>query len=288
MKRAIVLVCSVCLLPQTALSGASFQGLGNLSFESHSQTLGVSADGSFAVGYYDSSPAILGFEAVRWTSDGNMVGLGDLEGGYFQSKAYAASADGSVVVGFGDPGDAPIDIEAFRWTSGGGMVGLGDLTGGSFASQARDVSADGSVVVGMSDSASGTEAFRWTSGGDMVGLGDLEGGSFGSQAYGVSADGTVVVGGGTSVTGTEAFIWDQINGMRSIQDMLINDFSLDLTGWKLNTASSISADGLTIVGYGNSPNGYIAGWVATIPEPATLTMLALGGLRILRRRSHAS
>jgi probable HAF family extracellular repeat protein len=164
------------------------------------------------------------------------------------------------------------------------MVGLGDLPGGSFNSQAFGVSANGSVVVGRGNSASGTEAFRWTSGGGMVGLGDLPGGSFSSLAFDVSADGSVVVGGSVSASGNEAFIWDQENGMQSLQDLLVNDFGLDLTGWTLREARGISADGLTIAGWGINPDGFTEAFVATIPEPGTVSLLVLGGIALLRRK----
>jgi hypothetical protein len=119
----------------------------------------------------------------------------------------------------------------------------------------------------------------------MVGLGDLPGGIFASDASGVSGDGEVVVGGGRSALGPEAFIWDAANGMRSLRDVLMNDYHLDLTDWKLYSAYGISDDGLTIVGNGLGPRGHI-GWIAVIPEPSTALLLA-GGLVVLaggRRR----
>ena len=140
------------------------------------------------------------------------------------------------------------------------------------------------MVVGRGASASGSEAFRWTSGGGMVGLGDLSGGSFNSFAYDVSSDGSVVVGFSDSDSDGSAFIWDQTNSMRNLRDVLINDFSLDLTGWRLSFATGISGDGQTIVGWGRNPDGFSEAWVATIPEPATLSLLALGAAAMLRRR----
>ena len=205
--------------------------------------------------------------------------LGDLSGGGFYSYASGVSADGSVVVGRGNSASGG---EAFRWTSGGGMAGLGDLSGGDFYSRASGVSADGSVVVGYGVSASGGEAFRWTSGGGMAGLGDLSGGGFYSNASGVSADGSVVVGYGVSASGGEAFIWDNTNGMRSLRDVLVSDYGLDMTGWTLSDARDISDDGLSIVGYGINPSGYIEAWMAqldahaTVPEPSTLLLLGSG------------
>ena len=209
-----------------------------------------------------------------------MVGLGSLPGGS-GSVARGVSADGVVVVGTSgsDLGD-----QAFRWTEADGMVGLGDLPGGSFFSSAKAVSSDGLVVVGISKSALGEEAFRWTQADGMIGLGDLPGGTVYGTASDTSADGSVVVGRGRTDKGDEAFIWDQTNSMRNLREVLINDYSLDLTGWKLSAAIATSADGLNIVGYGNNPDGYQEAWIAEIPEPATLSLLALGGVAMLRRR----
>ena len=69
---------------------------------------------------------------------------------------------------------------------------------------------------------------------------------------------------------------------------MVNDLGLDLTGWNLNKVISISDDGRTIAGTGHNPSGSQEGWIATIPEPATLSLLALGDLALLRRRSHDS
>lgn len=160
--------------------------------------------------------------------------------------------------------------------------GLGDLEGGTFFSIANAASEDGSVVVGQGDPESGNEAFRWEDG-IMTGLGDLEGGTFNSRATDVSSDGSVVIGQGESDYGDEAFIWDAENGMRSLQDVLETVFQLDLTGWSLRAAHGISTDGLTIVGQGINPDGYTEAWIATVPEPATVILFALGG-RVLRRR----
>ena len=140
--------------------------------------------------------------------------------------------------------------------------------------------------MGQGSSTSGYEAFRWTDGGGMVGLGDLAGGSFNSRAYGVSADGSAVVGRGSSASGTEAFVWDETNGMRGLMQVLM-DQGIDMTGWSLTEARGVSADGLTIVGYGTNPLGQEEGWIATIvPEPSTALLLGLGlsALAATRRR----
>jgi len=256
-------------------------GLGDLrSSDFWSTGFGVSADGSVVAGEAHSRS---GPEAFRWTQATGMVGLGDLPGGSFHSFATDVSADGSVVVGFSNSASGQ---EAFRWTSQARMVGLGDLPGGSFFSQADGVSPDGSVVVGFGSSAAGYEAFRWTQATGMVGLGDLPGGSFDSAARAVSADGSVVVGEANyspSFGETTAFIWDAAHGMRSLRDVLVNEYGLGaaLAGWTLDTAEDISPDGKTTVGVGINPDRRYEAWVAFVPEPSTVTFLTLGGLCLL-------
>jgi uncharacterized membrane protein len=56
-----------------------------------------------------------------------MVGLGDLTGGGFGSRANAASGDGSVIVGRSDAGVAGVQTAAFYWTEALGMRNLKDL-----------------------------------------------------------------------------------------------------------------------------------------------------------------
>ena len=252
-------------------------GLGDLEGgEFSSFGFKISGDGSVIVGDSDST---LGRQAFRWTAETEMQALGDLEGGEFSSVASSVSADGAVIVG---SGTQDLGTEAFRWTEQTGLVGLGDLQGGNFFSRASDVSSDGLVVVGRSASTNsslegfpitdqrGTEAFRWTVETGMVGLGDLPGGNFFSRAFAVSGDGSIVIGLSESELGQEAFIWDNINGMRSLTDVLTNEFSLDLSDWTNLVARDISDDGLSITGFGVNPDGRTEAWVvslATEPTP---------------------
>ena len=262
--------------------GGGMVGLGDLPGGDLSMAAGVSGDGSVVVGVsYCYSGITAPARAFCWTSSTGMVGMGTLPifppGMPGSSWAIGASADGSVIVG---RSDATSGRQAFRWTSGGGMVGLGDLPGGDFYSRATGVSADGSVIVGWSSSTSGPQhAFRWTETSGMVGLGDLPGGPFYSLAGGVSADGSVVVGESKSISWHRAFLWDQTNGMRNLKDVLVNDYGLDLTGWVLDSAICVSADGLTIVGRGTRlPGLHFEGWIAVlgtavIPPPAIETTI---------------
>lgn len=240
----------------------------------------VSADGSVIAGYGSTES---GLEAFHWTEAEGMVGLGDLPGGDCYSRAQAISADGSVLAGRSTSASGD---EAFRWTEAEGMVGLDDLSGGDFFSDAYAMSPDGTIIVGRSRSGSGMEAFRWTEAEGMVGLGDLPGGDFGSVANAVCADGSTIVGYGTTdeLWSYATFVWDETNGMRDLQEVLETDYELDLTGWHLQWATGISADGLTIAGSGYNPDGHEEAFIARIPEPASLSLLALGGLLVAKRR----
>lgn len=255
-------------------------GLGTLSgyFNSHAE--GVSSDGSYVVGW--GTTTFPGAMAMRWDSLGAVQGLGDLPGGSTTSRAFGISADGSAVAGYSTSANG---TEAFRWTESGGMQALGDLPGGTFESFGLAISADGAVVIGRSNSSNGAqEAFRWTSATGMVGLGDLSGGSFRSVASAMSADGSVIVGEGEGPNGTEAFIWNSQDGMRSLRAVLAGH-GIDVSDWNLVRATGISADGSVIVGQGNNKNGFAEAFMVVIPEPASFSLLALGAIALLRRRS---
>jgi len=252
-------------------------GLGFLSGSTGSTANDVSADGTRVVG----GTTIGRLEAFVWDATNGMVGLGDLAGGTLNSQAMDISADGLTIVGNGTSGSGS---EAFIWDSTNGMQGLGDLAGGTFSSIASAVSADGSVVVGRGASDAGFEAMIWDATNGMVGLGDLAGGSYFSEALDVSADGSVVVGRATGAAGQRAFVWDATNGMRELSTVLTG-LGIDLTGWVLTDATAISADGLTITGYGRQGTT-VRSFIAVIPEPGTALLMGLGlaGLASARKR----
>lgn len=213
----------------------------------------TSDDGAVVVGQLGSGPLTGVF---RWEEATGLVDIrtlpGGLVGGGVFNEATAVSGDGRVLVGAGATGQGQ---QAIRWTEEDAGHVLGDLPGGDVFSLARDVSRDGAVVIGQSESGSGMEAFHWSTDGGMKPLGDLGGSEFFSDALGVSADGTIVVG--TAATerfehGQEAFIWDDRNGMRSLQQVLADDYQLDIGDWQLFSAVGISADGNTIVGNGSN------------------------------------
>jgi len=210
------------------------------------QAWGVSGDGSVVTGFYNG--------AFRWSVASGLQGLGD------SAVAFDVSLDGSTVVGaLGES----LRTRAVRWTERG-MERLGDLQGGADYTIAWAVSADGSVVVGTSVIPGvSSSAFIWREG---VGISELPGVPDGVpfKPNAISANGSVVVGG----SGSLAAVWDEAHGLRLLQDVLTRDYGLDLTGWTLQNALGVSADGSTIVGGGLSPAGRGEGFVAILPEPA--------------------
>ncbi|MFH1748749.1 MAG: PEP-CTERM sorting domain-containing protein [Planctomycetota bacterium] len=263
--------------------------LGVPAGDGFSTTYAVSTDGTIVAGH--SGAGIGGNtdpQGWRWTEAGGMQGIGGaIPDG--DSWAYGMSGDGSTLVGAAD--FAGTQVEAARWTEADGWSSLGDLPGGFLVGgSAVDASADGSVIVGTSPSTAGLfgQAFWWTEADGMQPIPFIAGGSYIATATGVSGDGMTVVGVSddpASPAGRSAFIWDQDLGTRRLSDALTGEFGLDLTGWDLTEALGISRDGMAIVGYGTNPDGFLEGWVATIPEPSTLGLLLIGSLcAALRRR----
>ncbi len=241
----------------------------------------VSHDGSVIAG---TSQRIVSYnsqdQAAIWTQAGGWESLGNLGGA--DSWALGISGDGSTVVGHSETLNSHTR-EAFRWTRAGGMVGLGAVNGESWA---NDASFDGQVIVGWADiNSNDREACRWDQSlGTIETLGDLPGGTHVSEANAVSDDGSVVVGRGKTDLGDEAFLWRAGHGMVNLRDYAEAQYGLDLAGWRFTNATGISGDGTVIVGEGINPSGDAAAWVVVVPEPATMSLLALGGLAVLRRR----
>ena len=120
-----------------------------------SEALDVSADGSTVVGVSAGVGRFNWGEAFRWTSDGGMVGLGDLPDGPTMSRATAVSGDGSTVVGFGESAE---HTAAFIWDETHGMrelqpvlvdLGLGASLAGWTLAEAYGISDDGLTIVGV-------------------------------------------------------------------------------------------------------------------------------------------
>jgi probable HAF family extracellular repeat protein len=247
-----------------SVDGGPPQGMGTLLPGAPQTTISianaVSADGSVIAGYSRTPLAANGIEAFRYTG-GVMTGIGDLAGDGFLSNARGCSPDGSVIIGDATDADGS---RGFRWTSGGGMVALEDLPGGSVTSQAHALSRNGRVIVGRSIGAEGSRAVAWRDG-VIENLGALEDPDADSTATGVNADGSIIVGTSYVDPFNIALIWRANRGIMNFQDVLTDEYGLDLTGWILFSAEDITPDGTTIVGYGLNPNNVIQAYVVRLP-----------------------
>ncbi len=175
-------------------------------------------------------------------------GLGDLPGGFCDSRAWAISEDGVAVAGMSwseapERDDGPLGFEAIRWAQDTGIQGLGGLPGRS-DSWALDIASRGDVVVGgarWANNVSEARAFRWTDVEGMVDLGVFSSDVGSSIARAVSSDGNTIVGrarGGIAGV-NQAFRWTAATGMQLLTGMPSSPASV---------ASDISADGRVIVG----------------------------------------
>lgn len=220
---------------------------------SRSRATAANADGRYVVGAFGQTGSSMQ-EAVRWDEQGVPQGLGVAPGG-ISSIAFATSADGAIVTGvsFG----VSFEGTAFLWTPANGMEAIVNLPGSVF-STGWGMSADGSIIVGGVQLGVQPRAFRWTAPGGMQNLGVFAGGQS-SEAFACNSNGRVVVGSGNYVTGSRAMLWSETLGMVDLS-IFLSDLGVDLTGWTLRSALSISDDGLTIVGVG-SRDGQERGWI---------------------------
>ncbi len=259
----------------------AFQGTGTLPGFGSSSMIGVSGDGSVAVGQVSDGINTL---PVLWTLGGGLHSLGKIPGSSGHA-ARAASFDGSVIVGQSGQ-------RAFRWTQDTGMVDLGTFADDNlgFAS-AWGVSDDGSTVVGTAATNSGFDVFRWKVGVGLQNEGYFDGGGIASGGnafvatdirpggglvglrvkdgegatdlgvisglynitapHAITADASRVVGdcyfSNTPDAQGEAFLWVEGEGIRSLGDLG--------GGGMVSRANDISDDGRVIVGSGTDLQG---------------------------------
>lgn len=251
------------------VEGVGMSGLGDFPgnvFESIAR--GVSRDGSVVVGSGRAPIGLNGFRPFRWTQATGLVDIGVLPSG-LNGAALGVSYDGLVVVGVSQSGPGE---QAFRWVDGAGMTGLGDLPGGGFFSVAEAVSGDGQTVVGAGSN-SLSEPFRWRNSEGMIGLGSLPEGQAGGVALATTEIGDIVIG-RTSGSGVDtAFIWRSESGMRALGPLLTS-LGINLSCLRLTSATGISANGQTIVGFvTNDCNGQIRPWVLQLTRNLAVSLM---------------
>jgi uncharacterized membrane protein len=171
--------------------------------------------------------------AFYWTPATGMQSLGDLPGGHIRSRALAVSGDGTTITGLSLAGF--IEPTEIRWTQTSGMEPLHEPAF-AFRSIGFDVSYDGSVIVGEygSDGVAYQLPFRWTEESGMTPLSLPAGKTFGAADV-VKDDGSRVGGWAAigSGMGSDAVLWDAELRPRFFQEILTQDYGLNLDGWRL-------------------------------------------------------
>jgi hypothetical protein len=177
--------------------------------------------------------------------------------------------------------------------------------GGGYESEAQGITpettltAGSGVLVGydrdMTDSHY-EHAFSWVA--DLTGLpamtylGELPG-DVASSAFDARLIGGNLIAAGYSSDGTteKAVVWDNTGtwasgGTPMSVASLLAAGGVDISAWtQLSRVTSMSDDGMTVAGWGVwAEDGSTRGFVATIPEPATLALFALAAC-VLRRRA---
>jgi len=286
-------------------------GLGVFPDSISTVALGVSPEASVIVGQWGPSTPGVTFAPCRWTADEGLIELAPLDADQPEGRAYDATNAG-IAVGFSGeywpvkwgPDAQPIELEVPPYYEHGlarAITPDGSLIVGATgrrqawyasvwsdehdvqticAGVACDVTPDGSVVVG-----SFGRAWRWTEEEGRVYLGWLSDPGEDNTARAVSADGSVIIGWSGDPPDEIAFIWEPDAGMRPLADVLESEYGLDLGGWNLYRAYDVSADGKTIVGVGMH-SGHREAWLAYIPEPSGLCLLALAYIAFVRRHRH--
>jgi probable HAF family extracellular repeat protein len=237
------LTITLMLVPAAAQT-PSFHGLGQMPGvwpAAGTYASAISGDGSTIMGYgwvcpnggtsCTSSDRV---KAYRWTVAGKYQILGSNGSSDFFG-AGGVSNDGSVIVG---EHAIPNKFDAFRWTAAHGMVRLP-------MNIASAVTGDGAMVAGGDN--------WWKTSGQTGIFGPFPGEQDQTSAFGLSgtAQAPVVVGAAIKGSGQfgptfHAFRWTPVSGLQD----------LGLTTGTESFATSISGDGLVIVGEARDASGF--------------------------------
>jgi len=223
-----------------------------MRFGVYTDANGVSDDGSVIVGG-NSVPE-------RWTGATGWREMGPIDGAFVVGGgALGVTPDGGTVVGRAIwQREGEYHIDGFVWTGGSGMRALPkfsvDQIGAAYA-----VSRGGGAIVGTVGTFNAPRAVRWVGEQTVEYLGQLPN-QPPSWARGVSDDGEVIVGMYGGYPQQRVFIWDRRRGIRDLQNELVDEYGLDLSGWTLQSAHGVSANGRVIVGTGRAPLNRVRAW----------------------------
>lgn len=243
---------------------------------SQARPYAISGDGQVIVGGMGGDNN----SAWRWTASGGAELIPGLTGFTRSVDASYVSDDGSIIAGnsWSDVSHRP-----FVWTATGGTMEVPVPLYQGYAAYVTGLSADGRTVVGYNQTGNG---YRYSSPALDTIL-PLPGKYYSVAPQAVSGDGSVVVGecyfSAPGIAPSDAVLWTKADGTRLLKDVLAQN-GVDISDWRLATAYDISPDGRYISGTAIDPQGQLAAYLVEVPEPATLSLLALGSLAMLRHR----
>jgi uncharacterized membrane protein len=263
---------------QTGFRWTESTGFQNLPYLSTSVSfpylspIAVSDDGSIIGGTGRIETGNVGFS---YTQAGGFTTTGHLAVPDTGSMADM-SGDGRVIVG--SSGDNGPTLRAYRWTADEGIQVINGPAGRR-AISADAISNDGRVIAGSLAGPPTVSTFLWTEGVGIEDLGRFPVTDEFIYVLDIDGDGATLVGqignSSTGFGGRDAVWWDRSGGWRLLQEVVTQDFGLDLGTWRLATASSISPNGQWIVGAAENPLGFREAFLLHIPEASSLTLLVV-------------
>ncbi|MCA9277999.1 MAG: hypothetical protein H6815_04335 [Phycisphaeraceae bacterium] len=221
--------------------------------------------GTFVNGLLRQNSSPNPYNTIFWEATAGTSFVSEYPVGMVQAYVADFNAPGTMGVGnsFGSNGQ-----QAVRWTASGGFEPLGDAPGGTFNSALISLDANGWRAAGTATPESNKPtAAVWDpkDGWTVVGL--LNPADSGSD---LRIDDSGMVGVGQSGYGSNplpnAIMWTVRDGLLSFQEVLEQEYGLDLGGWHLTGAQAISASGQYVAGEGRNPQGEIQLWFAYIPD----------------------
>jgi hypothetical protein len=221
---------------------------GGIGFDTSLSTAYDTSDNGVAVGLaYDAASNAIAF---RWSAAEGMTRL-TVNRPASYSRANGISPDGSAIYGWNDQDNG--NRTGVIWRNGV-PLDLVDANGEGVG-EALASNSDGSVVVGTGASTDlGSEAWRWTAATGVQPIGFI-GFAGTASAFGVSEDGNVAVGASGFGWNRDAVVWTPATGMLLLSEYATVRGVTIPDGWRLGTATGVSADGRTISGWGFGPNG---------------------------------
>jgi hypothetical protein len=279
-------------------SSSTFQGMG----------IGVSSGGQMWIGGY--LPNASATRAQVWTSVGDTIrqvatptgcAVGDL--------FYGTANDGSLAGQTKDAGAKYNNTPMYAGSTDTIGIALDTVQGiphsnvSGNKTGAYAISRDGTIIAGDGNLASPypSRACYWTKGtGFVTNQVPVKVPLLSGQAYsaGKCVSNSGIVAGHTwnaAATRTVYYYDTALGGGGAAKDLKaeLTARGIDMSAWGLMYASGISDDGKTITGYmlpsnslyfgGTAPNIYST-FIAQIPEPSSLVVLAVGLLGLIRRR----